>query len=77
MKLVKLKSGHWGINGKPAYKLVVKKRGELRLTPYQFAMRHGLDHAAQYRFERGENKSLPLLIQELELVGYTVSIYVL
>ena len=77
MKLIKLKSGHWGTGGKPAYKLVIKKREEMQMTPYQFAMHYGLDHAAQYRFERGDNKSLPLLLQELELVGYSVSIHVL
>jgi len=76
MKLTRLKTGYWAVNGKPAYELVAKKRQALKLSKGQFAQLHGIDRASQYRFESGQNKSLWLAIQELEAVGYSVSIYV-
>jgi hypothetical protein len=76
MLLTRLKSGHWGCNGTPAYQLVAKKRQDLKLSKGQFALRYGIDRASQYRFEAGKNKSLQLAILELEAVGYSVNIYV-
>jgi hypothetical protein len=77
MLLTRLKSGHWGCNGTPAYELVAKKREAMKLSKGQFALRYGIDRASQYRLESGQNKSLQLAILELEAVGYTVNIYVL
>ena len=49
----------------------------MKLSKNQFAERHGFDRASEYRFEAGENKSLKLLLAELEAVGYSVDTYVL
>jgi hypothetical protein len=74
MHLKRLKSGHWGIDGRPVYLFVAKERQKLKQSKGYFAKANGIDRASQYDFEAGKNKSFNMTMRQLEACGYTVSI---
>lgn len=75
--LTQLSTGHYGINGKPVYKMVTVERETLNLSKGKFAVRHGIDRKSQYKFEAGQNRSLAMAIRQLKALGHDVNIYAL
>jgi hypothetical protein len=76
MILKRLKSGHWGIDGRPVYLIVAQSRRELNQSKGYFAKANGIPRASQYEFEDGKNKSFEMAARQLRAIGYSVHLEV-
>lgn len=74
MIIKQLKSGHWGVDGRPIYLIVGQARRDLKQSKGYFARANGIDRASQYEFEDGKNKSFNMAMRQLKAIGYSVHI---